>query len=189
MEQDERILEALDRLERRLAHVEEHLGIAGEDRRPYEPDEEEQEVVVDAARDAEAEEREEELEYELGQSWFAKVGIVALALGIAFLLTLPFEEFPQIAVSFLGYILGGGLFFLSRMWKESLTLLSNYMRGAAIALLYFSTLRLTYFSPDPTLPPDSLLSFIPLIGAAALAFNLAVRRESVYLTLLATVLG
>ncbi len=189
MEQDDRLPETIRSLEQRIAAIEKHLGIdapPAPERRP-DPEDDEPDVATQKAKSDE--EREEEIEYELGQSWFAKVGIGALALGIAFLLTLPFEGFPQVLLPLLGYVLGGGLFILSRMWKETLTLLSNYMRGAAVLLLYLSSLRLTYFSPVPTLPPDSIVSFVPLLASAVLAYVLAIRRGSVYLTLLATLLA
>ena len=73
----EEILESLRRLEVRVTRLEENASLAPlQDARPVEP----------SAGD---EDRDEALEIQIGQNWFAKAGIVGLATGIALLLTFP----------------------------------------------------------------------------------------------------
>ena len=128
-----------------------------------------------------AQDEEEELEFRLGQNWFAKVGIVVLAIGMAFLLTQPFEELPSGIPVLIGAALVGVLFGLSRLWKESYALIAGYLRGAAMALLYFTTLRLFFFSADPLLETTSVSGMILLVAVSSANILLALRRKSHYL--------
>ena len=90
---------------------------------------------------------EDEFEFEVGQNWFAKVGIVVLTIGAGFLVSLPYASRPAGAASLIGYAFAAGLFALARMWRESFELVSSYLRGGAMALLYFATLRLYFYGP------------------------------------------
>jgi len=123
----------------------------------------------------------EEIEYELGQNWFAKVGIVVLALGIVFLLTLPYGELPAAAPGMFGYLLSLGLFLGARMLRISFDLVSRYLRGAGMVLLFFATLRLFYFGQVPVLEAASPGGIILLISVLALNLVISLRRKSPYL--------
>lgn len=165
---NERILEYLQTLEHRIARIESRLDLE-----PPDADKPEPTHTVSAEDD-------EELELQLGQNWFAKAGIVGLALGIAFLLTLPYSSLPSFLPSLFGYVLVGGIFFLSHYWKESFQQVSRYLRGGGLLLLYFTTLRLSYFTPTPTLSNTSVeLALLLTVVAGNLV--VAVRRESMYL--------
>ncbi|MFH0990845.1 MAG: hypothetical protein V1799_12595 [bacterium] len=179
---EEQVLAALAKIEQRVTRIEEHLDLHSE-----QEEEKVQAAVPTSASDPESD--EDELEYELGQSWFAKAGIVALALGVIFILTFPFADIPSIAFALLGYGLAGGMFALAHLWRQSLLLISNYLRGAALALLYFATLRLYFFGETPALTTGTLPEILPLVAAASFVFLLAIRRQSVYLTALAFITG
>ena len=56
----------------------------------------------------------------------------------------PYPGSPPALPSILGYVVAGGLLVLARAWKDSFQLISSYLRGAAMALFYFSTLRLSF---------------------------------------------
>jgi len=164
----EQILELLRALENRIAQIESRLKIES----PAVPEPESAPTV--AAED------NEELELQLGQNWFAKAGIVGLALGIAFLLTLPYRGFPPFLPSLLGYSLVGGIFFLSHFWKESFQQVSRYHLGGGLLLLYFTTLRLFYFTLAPAITNKSIelaLLLLVVFGNLVVAF----RRQSIYL--------
>ena len=45
----------------------------------------------------------EELEFVVGQNWFALVGIVVLATGVAFTLSLPYPDLPAAVPSLAGF--------------------------------------------------------------------------------------
>jgi uncharacterized membrane protein len=175
----EQILQSLRNLEERIARIESHLELQPE----LEPEEE-----VAPVPPAVSAEDDEALELQLGQNWFAKAGIVGLALGIAFLLTLPYKDLPSILPSAIGYVLVAGILFLSRYWKESFQQVSRYLLGGGLLLLYFTTLRLSYFSPTPALTNTSveLALLLLVVGANVLV---AIRRESIYLAALNLTLG
>ncbi len=135
-----------------------------------------------------AAEDDEALELRLGQNWFAKAGIVGLALGIAFLLTLPYHGLPPVLPSALGYALVAGIFFFSYYWKESFQQVSRYLLGGGLLLLYFTTLRLCYFSESPALSNASLEDGLLLL-VVAISFLVAIRRESIYLASISLTLG
>jgi uncharacterized membrane protein len=176
---NEQILISLRNLEERIARIESYLELKST--AETEKEQESPPLTV-AAEDDEA------LELQLGQNWFAKAGIVGLALGIAFLLTLPYNGLSPILPSALGYVLVGGIFFLSRYWRESFQQVSRYLLGGGLLLLYFTTLRLSYFSPSPALTNTSVeLGLLLLV--VAINVLVAVRRESMYLAAFNLTLG
>src|SRR4030042_4606288 len=103
------------------------------------------------------------LEMRIGQFWFAKAGIVILALGIVFLLTFPYKTLPAILPSLVGYLLVIFILTLSFLWRNSITYLSSYLLGGGLVLLYFSTLRLHYFSLDSVIEKKSILIGLLLV--------------------------
>jgi hypothetical protein len=169
---NEQILEHVRALESRIARIEAHLEISQstpeEDSEP-------------PPRHSVAVEDDEELELRVGQNWFANAGIVGLALGIAFLLTLPYDGLPSFLPSLLGYALVGGIFFLSHYWKESFQQISRYLLGGGLLLLYFATLRLSHFTPVPAITTPAIE--LPLL-LVVVVYNLSVafKRQSIYLT-------
>lgn len=132
---------------------------------------------------------EEELEYVVGQNWFAGVGIVALTCGVGFALSLPFPRLPAILPSLAGYLLTGGLFLFSHFGRKSFELAALCLRGAGMALLYFSTLRLFFFGATPVLGLDTWLGRLVLLAAVAVNLTLALRRPSRALLILALFTG
>ncbi|MBE0555978.1 MAG: DUF2339 domain-containing protein, partial [Proteobacteria bacterium] len=168
----------LRRLDERIARIEEHLELA-----PVQAVAEREEIQ--RPEPAVKAEEDEEFEFRLGQNWFAKVGIVVLAIGMAFLLTQPFEGLPSILPVLICYVLVVILFGLSKLWKESFSLISGYLRGAAMALLYFTTLRFFFFSVDPLLEASSVTGALLLMAVSSANILLALRRKSNYLLALA----
>ena len=173
---NEQILEILRTLESRIARIESRLELES----PKAPEPESAPTI--AAED------DEDLELELGQNWFAKAGILGLALGIAFLLTLPYTNFPSFLPSLLGYLLVGGIFFLSHYWKESFQQVSRYLLGGGLLLLYFTTLRLSHFTPTPALSNTTVeLALLLIVVSGNLV--VAYRRQSMYLAGFSLTLG
>ena len=132
---------------------------------------------------------EEEFEFVLGQKWFAHAGILVLALGAAFTLSLPYPNLPPALPTVLGYLLAGSLFALAHRWRESFALVSSYLRAAAMALLFMATLRLFFFTPTPALSTATFLGQSILLAVAGLNLTIALRRRSKYLFGLALVMG
>ena len=132
---------------------------------------------------------EDELEFEVGQNWFAKVGIAVLTLGAIFMMSLPYASLPAAVPSLIGGALAIGLFALARMWRQSFELVSGHLRGVAMALFYFATLRLYFFGTRHVLATDTFIGRAALVAVVALNLVLAYRRKSPWLVGLALVLG
>jgi len=178
----EEILTLLRKLEARVERIEDYLGIKSRV-------EEAPKTVAEPSVVPVAQEEADEMEYELGQAWFAKVGIIVLAIGLAFLLTFPYEALPSSAPGIFGYVIAGGIFLLAHLWRNSFTLVSRYLIGGGMALLYFTTLRLYYFGATSALSTDTIAGSSLLIFAVAINTAIALRRKSVYLLGIAITTG
>ena len=170
----------------RMKRVEERLGLEPLARAAV-PTVEPAPTVVSAA---EVERKQQEsLEFELGQNWFALIGIVVLAIGVGFVLSLPFEGLPATGPSLGGALLAGIVFVLARLARRSFDAIAKYLRGAGMLLLFFSALRLFYFGAPPALTTDSLVGRGILLAVVALNLVLGWRRDSFNLFVLAMITG
>lgn len=131
----------------------------------------------------------EEMEFKVGQEWFAKVGIAALGAGLAFTLSLPYRELPPAVPSLLGYVLVAAILGLAHLGRHSFELISRHLRAAAMALAWFAGLRLCYFGAQPALAADSAGLGLVLGLTAAANLAVALRRRSTALTGLALLTG
>ena len=118
----------LRRLEARIARIEAYLRLS-------EP------AKAAAAPPPAAAKPDEDLEFRIGQEWFAKVGIAALGVGVAFTLCLPYATLPPAAPSLFGYALAAGLFALARFCPRPFEPVSAPLRATAMALLYLASLQ------------------------------------------------
>ncbi|MCL4512249.1 MAG: DUF2339 domain-containing protein [Bacteroidetes bacterium] len=172
------VSEVLKNLEARISRIEQHLNLE-----PVEFKETAEAVVTQRAA-----ETTDTLEFQIGHYWFAKVGIVALIIGIVFLLLQPYSTlFPAFA-PILGYILAGTVALFSRYMRKSFPFLSGYLLGSGLVLLYFATLRLHYFSEQPALA-DRAPEIILLLIVVIINLIISSRRKSVYMTALSLTMG
>jgi len=178
-ENDNKILSELANLNKRITRIESYLDLSKQTSVD--------ENLIKPIK-KQSEEEKNSLEFEIGQFWFAKVGILVLAIGIAIILTLPFSSFPPFAPSLLGYVIAIILFGLSHLWKESFNLISRYLFGSAFLLLFFSTLRLHYWG-DSTFIANNFIEFTPLIIIAFSLLFISVRKESTNLFNIGLTLG
>jgi hypothetical protein len=168
--------EHLRRLEARIARVEAYLQLS-------EP------ARAAAAPRATPAKPDEDLELRIGQEWFAKVGIAALGVGVAFTLCLPYATLPPAVPSIAGYALAAGLFALARFCPRGLEGVTAPLRATAMALLYLASLRLCFFGDRHALGADSVAGGLLLTLTAAANVAIALRRKSAWLTGLALVTG
>lgn len=120
------------------------------------------------------------LEDQIGQFWFAKVGIIILVIGIIYLLTFPYKQVSSIIPGIAGYGLVMGMFFFSKYLKESFELLSKYIFGSTLLLAFFSTMRLHFFSETPVVD-NLIISSLLLLSVSLIHILIAYKRESTYL--------
>ena len=131
--------------------------------------------------------RAEAFEFAIGQKVFATVGIVVLVLGAVFTLSRPCAGLPAAAPALIGYGLAAALFLLARAGRRGFALISGNLRGAAMAMLYFATLRLCFFGGplSAAAPPGMAL----LVAVVAANLALARRWRSPWLAALALATG
>ncbi len=171
----------------RLKRVEEQLGIAS---LPTSVAERKVEPVQDNVLPKQDNEPEREsLEFEVGQTWFALIGIVALAIGMGFLLSLPFASLPSWLPSLAGYVASILVFSVAQLSRKSFKVISKYLRGAGILLLFFASIRLFYFGETAALGTNSLLGQSVLILTIGINLILAWRRNSQVLFVMAILTG
>jgi hypothetical protein len=170
------LIKHLNFLEERIKRLEEHLGLEA---LTYQTEISES-VAVQGKND--------NMEFQIGEFWFAKVGVVILAIGVIFVLTLPYSGLPAYVPSVIGYLISLLIVGLYYLLKKSFTFISKYLLGSSLLLLYFSTLRLHFFSEQQALGSSSLLILLLLI---VVVFNLtlSIKRKSVYLTAVNLTLG
>jgi hypothetical protein len=180
---DDSLAEKLRELEARLSRIEERLDIIPP------PSDQSPAASGEPAPAAPAVRDEDELEFEVGQNWFAKVGIVVIALGIVFLLTFPYTGLPAAAPGLFGYALAGGLFLIAHVWRDAFDIVSRYLRGSGMLLLFFTTLRLFFWGTEPALSMTSATGPPLVLGVLAVNLVIALRRKSPYLVSLALATG
>jgi hypothetical protein len=178
-EEIEKIFASLKNLEARVVNLESQLKAGPRV---------ETEIEVNPLIPANLKEVTANLEMRIGQYWFAKAGIVILALGIVFLLTFPYQTWPAILPSLIGYTLVAFILSLSFLWRKSIVFLSSYLLGGGLVLLYFSTLRLHYFSTNPVIEKKSVFIGLLLI-TVFVSYISAIQRKSSYFAALATTLA
>ncbi|MHB1310696.1 MAG: DUF2339 domain-containing protein [Gemmatimonadaceae bacterium] len=189
------LAETVQRLERRLARLEARLGVA--------PLEESgpaaaamtavgsAAVVVGVGNGAAAPARpvERDLEFVVGQNWLASVGILVLTCGVGLALLLPFGDLPAFVPSIAGGLVAGAMLLLAQRWRTTFELVAGYFRGAGMALLYFSALRLCLFGTQHVLAIDSPAAAVLLTVVVAANVTMALRLCSPWLLGVALVTG
>lgn len=173
------IINKLDLLNNRIDRLESYLNLS---------DENFSDEVTSKKKDKKTEEEQTSIEFEIGQFWFAKLGIVVLAIGIAIILTLPFNNLPQFIPSAFGFVVTLILFGSSKLWNSSFNLISRYLFGSAFLLLFFSTLRLHYWGNNPIIT-SHLIEFIPLFIIASFLLYISITKSSIYLFNIGLTLG
>lgn len=131
---------------------------------------------------------DEGLEMQIGEFWLARIGVVALMVGLGFLVAYPFPALPAWGPSLIGYGASGLFIGMARRWEKSLPEMTRLIFWGALFLCYFATLRLHYFSQTPLLASRDLTLGLLLLVLAA-EYAVALRRQSQFTTALVTLLG
>lgn len=166
--------EILRNLEQRIARLESFLKLE-----PLTPNNNVSPIISKSEKEQQI--ASDRLELQIGQYWFAKVGIVILALGIIFLMTFPYTDLPSFLPSMIGFFITAMIFAFVHYSKESYQYISIYLLAGALVLLYFSTMRFKYFGVDPTIS-NHTIEILLLAAAAAFNIFIALRKKSIMLT-------
>jgi len=173
------ILKQLTVLQERVSKIEERLRI-----QHHETTDSETEITEQLSE----EEKEDRLEAQIGQFWFAKVGIIIFFIGIGFLMSFPFSDVPSFIPILLGYLISVIVLFFSFKKHSLFSHVAGYMTGGALSLLFYSTLRLHYFNSNLIIVSSSL-GLLILVIAVGIILNITIRSQSVYLATLGLLLG
>lgn len=178
MSPDRRAAEALQRLEARLDRLERYVGLPA-----LEAEEADRSEATVAAPRAAA----PDLESEIGEFWLARVGVVALIVGLAFLVAYPFAHVPALVPSLIGYAAAAGLFGLARFLRRGMPGTADIVFNGAFFLLFFATLRLGFLGASPAISSRGVvLTLVAMVLAAH--FFAAWRRAGEWSAVLAVVL-
>ena len=177
---NEEIISLLKNLEQRIYRIEVSLNIETQHVPKHE--------ISVKDDDVEFQDKEEELEYRIGQFWLAKAGIIAFIIGIAFFLTFPYKNLPPVFPALIGYIISAGIFGFSNYCRKNFSYIAGYLLGGSLALFYFTTLRLHYFS-SLSLIDGLSAELIILLFVVVISLIISVRFKSVYLASLSIAFG
>lgn len=166
-------------LEERIKRLEEHLALEPLIQKDVTP-----ETIEQSAKP----EKNKDMEFQIGEFWFAKVGVVILAIGVVFVLTLPYSGLPAYVPGVFGFLITAGITGLYYLLKKTYVLISRYLLGSSLLLLYFSTLRLHFFSDQPALNNTPMLLTL-LVFVVIFNLFISIKRDSVYLTAVTITLG
>ncbi len=166
---DSELAELITRLEQRVSRLEAAMKVDHPD------DQQPEEAVLPDTVSDEAD--EEEFELRVGQNWFAKAGIVLLSLGIMFLLAFPYQDVPSFVPSLVGFVLVAIMMRLSTYWQRSFEQVAGYLVGGGMVVLFFSVLRLSYFTSYPAIETREVTVLL-LLAVVALNLVVAARRDS-----------
>lgn len=166
------LLEYLKSIESRIQKIESRLDISSSS---------ETSLITELENSQTNNNEPDSFEFNLGEFWFARVGVFILAVGFAFLLTLPYDNINPFLPSLIGFIISGLLFIASKFWKNIFINLSAHLWGAAFLLLYFSTFRLFHFAEHPALS-NALIEAGSLFIVVSFCFFMLRFKSSPYLT-------
>lgn len=121
-------------------------------------------------------------EWLLGGNWLARVGILAVVLGIVFFLRLAFDNnwIGETGRVILGLLIGSGLLGGGEYWRRKYAVWSQALTGGGLAILYLSVFAA--FALYALIPPLPALGFFLL--ATLTAAGLALRYEAMAIAVL-----
>jgi hypothetical protein len=111
---------------------------------------------------------------EYGLAW---VGSIVLLFGITFLMTFTQNHVNGVLASLIGYLAVASVFLIGYYLRNSFPHLSYMLNIGAHLLLFYVTLRLYFFSPQPVIPVKSLVILLMFLAAVVELWS-AYRRNS-----------
>ena len=174
------ILRHLQAIESRISQIEDYLDL-----HPVHSEEEaaEDEIIKKKKSDS-----DEELEFRIGQFWFAKLGIFAFLVGWLIANTLPFETMHPVIPVIIGLAAGLITIVSAISFKNKFPHLSGWVLGSGFAIVYIAVLRMHYFSPSPLISQIVPVIIIAYIVSIALILS-GINWKSQYITSFGLTLG
>lgn len=169
----------------RISRLEKHLGLAPLDLSALESPAADTAPVI---LSGEADEQGSELEASIGEIGLAWVGSIVFFLGVVFLITYTASLGYRVISTTIGYSAAAGLFLVANLWKTRATHLSRILVSGSLLLLFYTTMRLHFFSPNPLVESSNIVLFLLLV-VVALQLYLALHRASETLATVGILLG
>ena len=174
------ILQHLKSIESRISKIETFLDLPASQ---TEADIEEEPIITKKKS-----ETDEELEFRIGQFWFAKLGIFVFLVGWLIGNTLPYEGFNQLIPVVIGFVTGIIVIITAVLLKNKLPHISGWVLGSGFAIVYIAALRMHYFSPLPVV--TNIIPILVIIYIVSLVLILSgVKWGSTYITVFGFALG
>ena len=170
----------------RISRLEQHLGLA-----PLDLSSNSQAPTADPDRGFlpnQTNEQSSELEASIGEFGLAWVGSIVFFLGVVFLITYTSSLGHRAISTTIGYFAAAGLFLAANLWKTRASHLSRILVSGSLLLLFYTTMRLHFFSPDPLVENSSIVLFL-LLMVVGFQLYLAVHRNSETLATVGILLG
>jgi hypothetical protein len=119
------------------------------------------------------------LELQVGKFWLARMGVLVFTVGLIFLISSSFNNMPTFLPSLLGLTFAT-IFFLSHIYgKKWLFFIDNYILSSAFILLFFSMLRLAYFSKDVFIENSLIeISALLVVCIALVVYSFRIKSAS-----------
>jgi uncharacterized membrane protein len=129
-----------------------------------------------------------ELEASIGEFGLAWIGSVVFFLGVVFLITYTFSLGHRVVATIVGYSAAAGFYFAGGFWKSRASHLSRILVAGSLLLLFYTTMRLHFFSATPLID-NAYIVLACLLIVVALQLYLAVRRNSQSLATVGVLMG
>jgi hypothetical protein len=123
------------------------------------------------------EQEDKGLESQIGRFGLAWMGNIVLLFGITFLTQYLMNLGHHAAAAVLGYIAAGSIFLVSGYLKKTNQHLSFMFKLNAQAILFYVTMRLHFFTPQPLVAGKGLSVFLLLVIVGVQVY-LAIREKS-----------
>ncbi len=128
------------------------------------------------------------LESRIGEYGLAWIGSAVLLLGIMFSMAYLQSQGSSLLSSLLGFAVVTGLHRIARRWEESVPHLFRVSMISALLLLWYTILRLHFFTESPLIP-DTFIGPGLLVAATGYQFWFSLRHEARIQIILALIMG
>lgn len=119
------------------------------------------------------------LELRIGEVGLAWAGSIIFLLGIFFLMTYLLNQGYGLFSAAMGYCASLGLYAIARSWQSSYISLSRILVSASLLLLFYTTIRLHYFTVFPMISGRSVaLILLLIVVASEFSFTLVIRSQA-----------
>jgi hypothetical protein len=171
----EKIRDQLNSIELRLRRLE--MNVAGSDTVANEAKISKEEISEPQPAVLVTDGEESGLESQIGRFGLSWMGNIVLLVGITFLIQYMMNLNHQVAAVVLGYLAATSIYLVSGYLKKTNPHLSFIFRMNALAIMFFITLRLHFFSPSPLIAGKAIAVILLMLIIAIQAY-LAIRERS-----------